>query len=111
MPVFFYFPCDGSLFRHSDLIYNMLYRAQMSHVKKTVPLGRRRVLFPRVQIAGLGKISSLVGPKKLTGAHDPRHVLQKNGGLADQWYMDDGDIMCHPILVLPFSPRLRRRQR
>ena len=29
-------------------------------------------------------------------------TLQKNGGLADQWYMDDGDIMCHPILVLPF---------
>ena len=37
-----------------------------------------------------------------TGAHDPQHALQKNGGLADQWYMDDGDIMCHPILVLPF---------
>ena len=42
------------------------------------------------------------GLEKLTGAHDPRHVLQKSGGLADQWYMDDGDIMCHPILVLPF---------
>ena len=42
------------------------------------------------------------GPAKLTGAHDPRYALQKNGGLADQWYMDDGDIMCHPILVLPF---------
>ena len=26
---------------------------------------------------------------------------RKNGGLADQWYMDDGDTMCHPILVLP----------
>ena len=38
------------------------------------------------------------GPEKHTGAHDPRHALQKNGGLADQWYMDDGDIMCHPIL-------------
>ena len=38
----------------------------------------------------------------LTGAHDPRHALQKNGGLVDQWYMDDGDIMCNPILVLPF---------
>ena len=44
----------------------------------------------------------LGGPEKLTGAHHPRHTLQKNGGLADQWYMDDGDIMCHPILVLPF---------
>ena len=37
--------------------------------------------------------------EKLTGADDPQHALQKNGGLADLWYMDDGDIMCHPILV------------
>ena len=28
--------------------------------------------------------------------------LQKSGGLAEKWYMDDGDIVCHPILVLPF---------
>ena len=41
----------------------------------------------------------LGGPKKLTGADDPQHASQKNGGLADLWYMDDGDIMCHPILV------------
>ena len=39
------------------------------------------------------------GPEKLTGAHDQQHVLQKSGGLADLWYMDDGDIMCHPIWV------------
>ena len=44
----------------------------------------------------------LGGPEQLSGAHDPRHALQKNGGLADQWCMDDGDTMCHPILVLPF---------
>ena len=43
----------------------------------------------------------LGGPEKHTGAHDPRHMLQKSGGLADQWYMDDGDLMCHPSLVLP----------
>ena len=42
----------------------------------------------------------LGGTEKLTGAHDPQHALQKSGGLADQWYMDDGDISCHPILVL-----------
>ena len=41
----------------------------------------------------------LGGPEKLTGANDPRHALRRNGGLADLWYMDDGDIMCHPILV------------
>ena len=44
----------------------------------------------------------LGGPEKLTDAHDPRHATQKNGGLADQWYMDDGVFMCHPTLVLPF---------
>ena len=40
----------------------------------------------------------LGGPEKFTGA-DARHVLQKHGVLADLWYMDDGDILCHPILV------------
>ena len=44
----------------------------------------------------------LDGPEKLTGADDPQHALQKNGGVADLWYMDDGDIMCHPILVPSF---------
>ena len=44
----------------------------------------------------------LGGPAKLTRADDPRYVLRKNGGLADLWYMDDGDIMCHPILVPSF---------
>ena len=29
----------------------------------------------------------LGGPEKLTGANDPRHALQRNGGLADLWYM------------------------
>ena len=38
-------------------------------------------------------------PEKRTGAHDPRHVLQRNGGPADSCCMDDGDILCHPILV------------
>ena len=41
----------------------------------------------------------LVGPEKLTGADDPRNALQEKGGLADLWYMDDGDTVCHPILV------------
>ena len=44
----------------------------------------------------------LGGPEKLTGADDQQHALQENGGLADLWYMDDGDIMCHPMLVLSF---------
>ena len=29
-------------------------------------------------------------------------LLQTNGGLADLWCMDDGDITCHPILVPSF---------
>ena len=41
----------------------------------------------------------LGGPEKLTRADDSQHALQKNGGPADLWYMDDGDTMCHPILV------------
>ena len=40
-------------------------------------------------------------PTKLTGADDPPHAPQDNGGLTDQWYVDDGDILCHLILV-PF---------
>ena len=36
-------------------------------------------------------------PEKRTRALDPQHALQKNGGLADLWCMDNGDIMCHPI--------------
>ena len=39
------------------------------------------------------------GSEKLTGADDPRHALQENGGVADPWYMDDGDIMCQTIVV------------
>ena len=41
-------------------------------------------------------------PEKLTGAHDPEHALLEGGGLADKWYKDDGDIMCHPMLVPSF---------
>ena len=56
---------------------------------------------PCGQIAGISKFPAWVS-RKHTGAHDPQHALQKNGGLTDQWHSDDGDIMCHPILVLPF---------
>ena len=31
---------------------------------------------------------------------DPRHEVQENGGLADFWYLDDGDILCDPRLAL-----------
>ena len=43
----------------------------------------------------------LGGPEKLAGADDP-HALQKNGGMADLWYMDDGDVMCRSVLVPSF---------
>ena len=42
------------------------------------------------------------GPEKITGADDPRHALQENGGLADFRYLDDGDIFRHPVPVLPY---------
>ena len=51
------------------------------------------------------------GAKKLIGADDPPHALQENGGLADQWYLDDGDILCHPLLILPYLSRSVRCSR
>ena len=47
--------------------------------------------------------------EKRTGAHDPRHALQKKGGLADRWYMDDGDHVS-PDLGAVFPEGSRRRQ-
>ena len=44
----------------------------------------------------------LGGPEQHIGADDPRHAVQENGGPADQWYLDDGDILCHTILILPY---------
>ena len=44
----------------------------------------------------------LGGPDKRTGAHHPRRALHKNDGLADLWYIDDGDIFSHSILVPSF---------
>ena len=32
---------------------------------------------------------------------DPRHEIQVGGGLPDFWYLDDGDIICSPVLVQP----------
>ena len=50
------------------------------------------------------------GPEKFTGADDPRHALSENGGLADFWSLDDGDILCHPELVLPYRAAFLTRQ-
>ena len=33
---------------------------------------------------------------------DPRNEIQVNGGIADFWYLDDGDVLCDPRLVLPY---------
>ena len=51
----------------------------------------------------------LGGPEKLTGAHDPQHALQKSGGLADQWCMDDGDIGNRSHLLRERSQRSATR--
>ena len=43
----------------------------------------------------------LGGPEKLT--HDPQHArVAEKRRLGGSRYMDDGDMMCHPILVMPF---------
>ena len=44
------------------------------------------------------KTSKPGGPETRTRADDPRHALQENEGLADFWCLDDGDILCHPVL-------------
>ena len=33
---------------------------------------------------------------------DPRLEAQAPGGIADFWYLDDGDSFCDPRLVMPF---------
>ena len=43
----------------------------------------------------------LGGLEKLIVADDPRHALWENGGLSDHWYLDDGDVLCRPVLVRP----------
>jgi len=32
----------------------------------------------------------------------PDNEVQKGGGIAEFWYLDDGDILCDPELVLPY---------
>ncbi len=39
---------------------------------------------------------------------DPRHEIQAFGGVADFWYLDDGDILCDPMLVCPLLQRYDR---
>ena len=31
----------------------------------------------------------------------PAHAVQAKGGVADFWFLDDGDILCDPRLVVP----------
>ena len=57
----------------------------------------------RLQVEHTAKMQvstfQLGGPQKLAKADHPRHALQKDGGVADLWYMDDGDIMCLAVFV------------
>ena len=36
---------------------------------------------------------------------DPGHETQLHGGIADFWYLEDGDILCDPRLVVPLLAR------
>ena len=47
----------------------------------------------------------LGSPERVIGTDDPRHALQENGGQADQWYLDDGDILCHQYWFCPTYKR------
>ena len=38
--------------------------------------------------------------EKRTGSEDRDNFLQDS--LEDFWYVDDGDILCHPALVIPY---------
>ena len=58
--------------------------ARTSAWEATPPAGRR-------QESGAGPV-----------VPDPRHEVQADGGLADFWYLDDGDVLCDPCLVQPF---------
>ena len=60
---------------------------------------------PCREIAGVSQLPAW-WPEKIAGAHDPRHALQKNGGLPDQWYMDDGDITI-AAKIITFLTRYR----
>ena len=46
--------------------------------------------------------SSLVAQKSSLVLMTRGTRCRKTEALADQWYMDDGNIKCHPILLLPF---------
>ena len=76
------------------------------------------LLFTRRQAAFRGSVLTTLqmctACKQITqsGADDPRHALQKSGGLADLWYMDDGDISVSPNLgaIPPAGIRHCQRQ-
>ena len=54
----------------------------------------------------------LGGSEKLSRATIRDTLCRKEtGGLADQWYLDDGDILCHPLLVLLRSTSFQRSSR
>ena len=37
----------------------------------------------------------------------PRHLLQENGGSADQRYPDDGDMLCRPLFLPIYKPSMQ----
>ena len=70
-------------------------------IKRTATASR-----PRNQNAGISQLPTW-RPEKLAGAYDPQRALQKNGGLADLWYVD----YVSPDLGAVLLAGIRRRQR
>ena len=52
---------------------------------------------------GVGESLPSAPEARLTSqACDHRHKLQEHGGLVETWFLYDGDILCHPVLVAPY---------
>ena len=86
-----------------------LGRKLQSNRRRTISPGNGSTKPKRVQITGpsttlgIGEPIPFAPEARLTSqAYDHRHEVQERGGLADIWFLDDGDIMCHPVLVAPF---------
>ena len=57
---------------------------------------------PQADHAVRSQSSSNLAVQKSSLVPTTRSMRCRRAGLTDRWYMDDEDIMCHPILVLPF---------
>ena len=60
----------------------------------------------RLQAEHNSRIKAFHGWVRKTSELTTREALQENGGLTDLWCIDDGDILCRPILVSSYPQAL-----